>query len=111
EGPRAELRDIFVPAKAPAKETVKEAAKKAAAGTPSVADAAVPVQPLPSLQLTGTIVGDKRPIAVINGRFLRTGDMIAGFEVVSIARDQVTLSGGGRKVLLNLLTGGEERSP
>jgi len=111
EGPRAELRDIFVPARAPAKETAKETAKEAAAGTPSVADAAVTVKPLPSLQLTGTIVGDKRPIAVINGQFLRTGDMIAGFEVVSIARDRVTLSGGGRKVLLNLLTGVEERSP
>ena len=50
-------------------------------------------------------------MAVINGQLLRKGDMIAGFEVVSIAKDQVTLSGGGRKVLLNLLTGVEERSP
>ncbi len=103
EGPRAGLRDIFAPAKAPSKDT--------AAGIPSVTAAALPVKPLPPLQLTGTILGGKRPMAVINGQFLRKGDAIAGFEVVSIARDQVTLSGGGRKVLLNLLTGAEERSP
>jgi len=66
---------------------------------------------LPALLLTGTIIGGKRPLAVINGRFLRKGEMIAGFEVVSIARDQVTLSGEGRKVLLNTLTGAEVRSP
>jgi len=115
DGPRAALRDIFAPAKAPAKTPAKETAKETAAGSPSAAAApaaaaAVP-QPLPPLQLTGTIIGGKRPMAVINGQLLRKGDMIAGFEVVSIAKDQVTLSGGGRKVLVNLLTGVEERSP
>ena len=99
EGPRAGLRDIFAPIKAPATEI------------PPVTVAAVPLKPLPPLQLTGTIIGGKRPLAVINGQFLRKGEMIAGFEVVSIARDQVTLSGGGRKVLLNTLTGAEELSP
>ena len=99
EGPRAGLRDIFAPAKAPAAEN------------PSATDAAAPLKPLPALLLTGTIIGGKRSLAVINGRFLRKGEMIAGFEVVSIARDQVILSGEGRKVLLNTLTGAEVRSP
>jgi hypothetical protein len=104
ERPRAGLRDIFAPAaKAPVKETAAE--------VPPVTNAAVPLKPLPALLLTGTIVGGKRPLAVINGQFLRKGEMIAGFEVVSIARDQVILSGDGRKVLLNTLTGAEERSP
>ena len=107
EGPRATLRDIFTPPKAPVKETARETA----AGIPSVTAAAVPLKPLPPLQLTGTIIGGKQPMAVINGQFLRKGQMIAGFEVVSIARNQVTLSGEGRKVLLNLLTGAVERSP
>jgi hypothetical protein len=96
ERPRAGLRDIFAPA------------KKKAAEIPPATDAALP---LPPMQLSGTIIGGKRPLAVINGRFLRQGEMIAGFEVVSIARDHVILSGGGRKVLLNTLTGAEERSP
>ena len=99
EGPRAGLRDIFAPA------------KKTAAENPSATDAAAPLKPLPALLLTGTIIGGKRPLAVINGQFLRKGEMIAGFEVVSIARDQVILSGEGRKVLLNTLTGAEVRSP
>lgn len=98
EGPRAGLRDIFAPVKAPAAEIPSDTT-------------AVPPKPLPPLQLTGTIIGGKRPLAVINGQFLRKGEMIAGFEVVSIARDQVTLSGEGRRVLLNILTGAEVRSP
>jgi len=103
EGPRAGIRDIFA---AP-----KKTAMEKAAGIPSAPATAVPLKPLPPLQLTGTIIGGKRPLAVINGKFLRTGEMIAGFEVVSIARDQVVLSGEGRKVLLNTLTGAMERSP
>jgi hypothetical protein len=99
-GPRAGLRDIFAPAKKTGTATRN--------GLPSGTAAAVP---LPTLQLTGTIIGGKRPMAVINGRFLRKGDLIAGFEVVSIVNNQVTLAGGGRKVLLNMLTGAEERSP
>jgi len=107
EGLRAGLRDIFAPAKTP----VKESAKGTAAEVPSVTVAPVPLKPLPPLKLTGTIIGGKQPLAVINGQFLRKGEMISGFEVVSIAKDQVTLSEGGRKVLLNILTGSVERSP
>jgi hypothetical protein len=97
-GPRAGLRDIFAPVKPPAAEIPSD-------------KTAVPPKPLPPLQLTGTIIGGKQPLAVINGRFLRKGEIISGFEVVSIARDQVILSGEGRKVLLNTLTGVEVRSP
>jgi type II secretory pathway component PulC len=98
EGPRARLRDIFAPVKPPPSEI------------PPVA-VAVPPKPLPPLQLTGTIIGGKRPLAIINGRFLRQGERIDGFEVVSIAGDQVILSGEGRKVRLNTLTGAGERLP
>lgn len=98
--PRAGLRDIFAPVKAPAVEI-----------PPVKAEAAAPLKPLPPLLLMGTIVGGTRPLAVINGRFLRKGEMISGFQVVSIARDQVVLSGEGRTVLLNTLTGAEVRSP
>lgn len=97
--PRRVLRDIFVPVRTPAAEIARAAA------------AVVPLKPLPSLHLAGTIVGGKRSLAIINGQFLRKGEKVAGFEVVSITRDQVILSGEGRKVLLNTLTGVEERSP
>jgi hypothetical protein len=99
DGPRTGLRDIFSPVKAPASKI------------PSMKAATMPVKPLPTLQFAGTIVGGKRPIAIINGQFLRIGEMIADFEVVAITRNQVILSGGGRKILLNILTGAEERSP
>lgn len=99
ERPRAKLRDIFAPVKPPAAETAP------------VAVAAAPLPPLPPLQLAGTIVGGKRPLAVINGRFLRNGELIAGLEVVSITKDQVTLSEKGRTVLLHALTGAEVRTP
>jgi hypothetical protein len=99
EGPRTGLRDIFSPGKAPVSKI------------PSIKAATVPLKPLPTLQLTGTIIGGKRPIAIINGQFLRKGEKIAGFEVVSIASNRVTLSGEGRKILLNILTGAEEQSP
>jgi len=116
EGVRAGLRDIFAPVKAPAVETANEAAIETATETaaeiPSVTLPPVaPLPPLPPLKLMGTIVGGRQPLAVINGRFLRTGESISGFEVVSIARDHVILSGEGRTVLLHTLTGAEERSP
>jgi hypothetical protein len=119
EGVRAGLRDIFAPVKAPPVEAANEAAIETAAETaaeiPSVALPPVtplpPLPPLPPLKLMGTIVGGRQPLAVINGRFLRTGESISGFEVVSIARDHVILSGEGREVLLHTLTGAEERSP
>lgn len=95
EGPRAGLRDIFAPA--------KKTATGTAAGIPSAA--AVPLQPLPPLQLTGTIIGGKRPLAIINGRFLRQGESIEGFQVLSIARNQVIIAREGRKVVLNVLDG------
>lgn len=99
EGPRAGLRDIFAPVKPPAAEN------------PPVAAAPAPLKPLPPLKLTGTIVGGKRPLAIIDGRFLRKGEMIAGLEVVSITKDQVILLEEGRKVLLNTLSGVEVRLP
>jgi len=101
DGPRAALRDIF----APVKKTVPGTA------TGNLPAAAAAPKPLPSLKLTGTILGGKRPLAVINGEMLRKGDKVAGFEVLSIAREGVTLAGGGRKVFLNIMTGPEERLP
>ena len=103
EVPRAGLRDIFAP--------VRKTASRPGSRILSAADAGAPFKPLPPLKLAGTIIGGKQPLAVINGRFLRRGEMLEGFMVVSIVKNEVTLVGGGRKVLLNTMTGAEERSP
>jgi hypothetical protein len=84
--PRIALRDIFEPGKQAAAE-------------------AHPSKPLPSLKLTGTIIGGKSPLAFINGRTLQLGEKIEGYQVVSITREQVTLAGEGREILLNVLEG------
>ncbi len=95
--PRADLRDIFAPAK-----------KTARGATPE--NPAIASKPLPPLQLTGTIIGGKRPLAIINGRFLHQGESIEGFRVVDIARNQVTIVNAERKVVLNVLDGKEKGS-
>jgi len=90
--PRTALRDIFEPGKQTAEE----------AHLPN---------PLPSLKLTGTIIGGKNPLAFINGRTLQLGEKIEGFQVISITREQVTLAGEGRKILLNVLEGTKNGKP
>jgi hypothetical protein len=90
--PRTALRDIFEPGKQTAAE-------------------AQPPKPLPSLKLTGTIIGGKNPLAFINGRTLHLGEKIEGFHVISITREQVTLAGEGRKMLLNVLEGPKNVMP
>ena len=90
--PRAGLRDIFAPVK-----------KTAPGSTPE--NPAIAPKPLPLLQLTGTITGGRQPLAIINGRFLRQGEAIEGFQVVAIARNQVTIAREGQKIVLNVLDG------
>jgi hypothetical protein len=100
--PRTSIRDIFEPRKQTAAEAHPPGGP-AALAVPAVP--AEPSKPLPSLKLTGTIIGGKNPLAFINGRTLRLGEKIEGFQVISITREQVTLVGEGRKMLLNVLEG------
>jgi len=101
---RGTLRNIFATGKfAPPKEVSAEAQTRIAAAESS--------NPLPSLKLTGTIIDGKKPLAIINGQFLREGERIEGFQVVSITRDQVTLTAEGRTLLLNVLDGVDKRMP
>ena len=60
-------------------------------------------EPPPPMTLKGTIVGGKRPIAIINGRFLRTGDMMGDYQVVEITKDIVKLSSGNNEIVLEVL--------
>jgi hypothetical protein len=128
EPPRTMLRNIFAPlAKKPAPAQPPPAApgkepsaggeltavpeKAPSARTEPAAAPAEPPKPLPSLKLTGTITGGKRPLAFINGRSLGLGEKIEGLQVVSITRNQVALEGEGRNMLLNVLEISESGKP
>jgi hypothetical protein len=86
-------RDIFAPLKFP--KTVKVPTTQKVQKEK--------LTPLPALRLKGTIVGSERPIAIVNDKFLRTGDMIAGFKVVWIGKKRVVLEAGKRKLALEML--------
>ena len=59
---------------------------------------------LPVFRLSGVITDQGAAIAVINGKFLKAGEAIEGYQVVSIGAKTVTLSGNGDKIVLNVLT-------
>lgn len=61
--------------------------------------------PLPeggTLSLDGVVSSATNPVAVINGRLLSPGDIVLGFEVLSIGATQVELRRDGRVVTLAL---------
>ena len=87
---REDLTDIFAPLKSPVK---KE-------GQP---EAPEPPKPVPSLKLLGTVVGGKRPIAIINDQFVRTGDSIGEYKVISIGKKGVLLDSGTKKIRLTMV--------
>ena len=60
-------------------------------------------EPPPPMMLKGTIVGGKRPIAIINDRFVRMGDRIGDYQVVEIDKDIVKLSSGNNEIVLEVL--------
>lgn len=84
------VRDIFAEPKAPVSD--KEAEKKAEKKPPP-----------PPTSLKGTIVGGKKPIAIINGRFVHVGDLVGEYRVVRIDKDKVLLSSGEHAIVLEVL--------
>ena len=88
-------RDIFRPLKMPS----------ADAGNPRksspVKSAPIPV---PDFKLGGTIVSGGEPMAIINDRFVRTGDTIAAFKVVRIAPGTVHLASENKNIELKMIT-------
>jgi hypothetical protein len=91
EANRAMTRDIFKPLKAPPpKKEIQQTKQK-------------PSKPTVSLKLKGTILGGEKPIAVINDRFVHTGDWIAEYQVVRIAKDEVALTSDAHQMVLKVL--------
>ena len=84
------VRDIFAPAKSlsRAQRPTKRGRSAQRQGT--------------SLKLKGVIVGGNNSIAIINDKFVRTGERINGYKVVRIAEKEVWLKSGNRTVKLRL---------
>lgn len=84
-------RDIFKPLKTPPpKKDIQQPKRQ-------------PSKPTVALKLKGTIVGGEQPIAVINDQFVHTGDWIAEYQVVRIAKNEVFLSSDAHQMVLKVL--------
>jgi hypothetical protein len=87
-------RDIFRPLRIPSAVASRSRKNKPAKSKPA---------PVPSFKLGGTVVSEGESIAIINDRFLRTGDSIAAFKVVRIEEDKVQLVSGEKKIELKMI--------
>ena len=69
------------------------------------------VKPLPSLAVQGIIWGDVLPVAIINNKVLRVGDVIEGAKVIRIDKEGVELFYDGRVYTLSspASSGGEKK--
>jgi type II secretory pathway component PulC len=56
----------------------------------------------PSLKLKGVIVGGSNSVASINGKLLRLGERIDGYQIVRIEEKRVFLRSGNRTFKLEL---------
>ena len=90
EPPRKDLKDIFAPVKPQVMEESQPAKPQ-------------PSRPVPSFTLGGTIVGGKKPIAIINDKLVRTGDMIGDYRVVRIGKKGVVLDSGNKQIRLTMV--------
>jgi len=61
-----------------------------------------PTRPSPVLKLGGTIVGGRKPVAIINDQFLRTGERIGDYRVIWISKNAVMLDSGKERIELEL---------
>jgi hypothetical protein len=83
-------RDIFEPGKSVQRKESK--AKAPAEAAPR------PVQ----LTLNGMVYSASKPVAIINGQFMRPGDQIGGYKVVSIGPKEVRMTGDDREMVLRV---------
>lgn len=88
---RTSIRDIFAPMR-PWKNTGRRVTGKGQRLA----------QKAPPLKLKGVIVGGRNPVAIINGKLLRKGERIEGYEVIRIEEKEVFLKSGNRTVKLKL---------
>jgi len=93
-----DIRDIFEPPSIP-----PEAIQ---AVVPAGRAQRAPLEPEPDeipLVLTGTLIGGKKPMAIINEKFIRLGEEIDMFRVVRIEANRVVLKAGDHLRTLTVL--------
>ena len=88
---RSSVRDIFAPTR-PWKKTVRKATRKPRTRS----------QKHPPFKLKGVIMGGGNSVAIINGKLLRLGERIDGYQLVRIEEKEVFLRSGNRTVKLKL---------
>ncbi len=66
-------------------------------------------KPFPQVKLLGTLIGGKKPIAIIDDQFMRAGDAIDGYKIVKITPHEVLLKDGDQEVVLKVLTSGVDQ--
>jgi type II secretory pathway component PulC len=86
------VRDIFAPAK-----SLPKAGRPTMKGQPAQ-------RQVKSLKLKGVIIGGQHSIAIINDKFVRTGERIDGYRVVRIAEKEVLLKSGNKTIKLRLVS-------
>ncbi len=84
------MRDIF----SPVKSTLEE--KRPAEQQQSAI-------PLSAMELKGTIVGSGKPLAIINDKFVNTGDWIGEYQVIRIGKKAVLLDSGNHQIALEII--------
>ena len=86
----ASIRDIFSPLIAPKKATYQP-------------DEQGQSSPIENLKLTGTIIGGRNPIAIIDEQFIREGDWISEYKVVRIRKKDILLESDDGKIALEMM--------
>lgn len=89
--------EVVAVAKPAAKEVVVQAPKAA----PEISKPKAPVT-FPALKMQGLILGEERPIAIINGRSYTVGDHVGEVVIASINREGVVLELDGELKSLTL---------
>ena len=87
-------RDIFRPLNIPSAAAGRTRKNKPVKSKPT---------PVPKFKLGGTIVSGGESVAIINDRFLRTGDTIAAYKVVRIEENMVKLVSGIKHIELKMI--------
>jgi hypothetical protein len=98
EAPESDLliltRDIFRPSSPPPLMDGEKNGQSKSADTP---------RPVPTCQLKGTFTGGSEPLAIVDDRFVRCGDVIQDYTVTRIDEDKVFLRSGKHEIALEVL--------
>ncbi|HKV07413.1 MAG TPA: hypothetical protein VJ725_04680 [Thermoanaerobaculia bacterium] len=96
---------VVVAPQAPPVQPVQETAPPAPAPAPQESRSYVGEVPVPGgsvLRLNGIAFSTESPVAVLDGKVVGPGEVVQGFTVVEIRRNQVKLEGHGQTVFVSL---------